>query len=250
MAARVPPELLDPVVAYFNPRRVILFGSQARGEAGEDSDIDLLVVLDDDAPAEKVTLRAGAEARRGYRGSADVIPVREERFRRMCGIPGTLPRAAVLDGITVYEKAPAIMAEPDPADVRNSVLGWLRIARSDMHVARLCLGTDEPQRGIAAYHCQQAAEKVLKGYLVLAGIDFGKTHDLDGLGASVCAVFAEEEPLVRPARAWTNYAVAYRYPDEPALPPEPSAGELITALEQIARLADALQARVQAAAEG
>ena len=48
----VPPELLDPVVAYFQPRRVIVFGSVARGEAGPDSDIDLLVVLDDDAPAE------------------------------------------------------------------------------------------------------------------------------------------------------------------------------------------------------
>jgi len=31
--AQVPAELLDRVVAYFHPRRVILFGSQARGEA-------------------------------------------------------------------------------------------------------------------------------------------------------------------------------------------------------------------------
>jgi hypothetical protein len=60
----VPPELLDPVVAYFQPRRVILFGSAARGEAGPDSDIDLLVVLDDDAPKEKLSYRAGMEARR------------------------------------------------------------------------------------------------------------------------------------------------------------------------------------------
>ncbi len=63
----VPPELLDPVVAYFNPRRVILFGSRARGDARLDSDIDLLVVVDDDTPPEKVTLRAGFEARQSYR---------------------------------------------------------------------------------------------------------------------------------------------------------------------------------------
>ena len=37
----VPLELLDPVVAYFHPRRVILFGSMARCDAGPDSDIDL-----------------------------------------------------------------------------------------------------------------------------------------------------------------------------------------------------------------
>lgn len=62
-ASRVPPELLDPVVAYFRPRRVILFGSAARGDAGFDSDIDLLVVVVDDAPPERLTLKAGYESR-------------------------------------------------------------------------------------------------------------------------------------------------------------------------------------------
>jgi hypothetical protein len=38
------------VVEYFKPQRVILFGSRARGEATRDSDIDLLVVVDDDSP--------------------------------------------------------------------------------------------------------------------------------------------------------------------------------------------------------
>lgn len=37
----VPPELLNRVVGYFHPRRVVLFGSRARGESGPDSDIDL-----------------------------------------------------------------------------------------------------------------------------------------------------------------------------------------------------------------
>jgi len=90
MSARlIPAELLDPVVAYFRPRRVILFGSLARGEAGPDSDIDLLVVVDDDTPTEKVTVRAGREARRPYRQPADVIPVRESTYRRFSRIVGT-----------------------------------------------------------------------------------------------------------------------------------------------------------------
>ena len=101
----VPADLLDRVVAYFQPRRVILFGSVARGEAGPDSDIDLLVVVDDDTLAEKVTIRAGRESRRGYPKPADVFPVRESTFQRKCGIAGTLPRAAVLDGVVVYERA-------------------------------------------------------------------------------------------------------------------------------------------------
>ena len=37
------------IVERFNPEQVILFGSHARGEVGEHSDVDLLVVLRNDA---------------------------------------------------------------------------------------------------------------------------------------------------------------------------------------------------------
>jgi hypothetical protein len=105
VAPSVPPELLAPIVAYFNPRRVILFGSHARGDARPDSDIDLLVVVDDDTPADKVTLRAGLASRKGYHNPADVIPVREATFQRKARIPGTLSRAAAREGVVVYERA-------------------------------------------------------------------------------------------------------------------------------------------------
>ena len=100
----VPSELLDSVVAYFQQRRVILFGSAARGDAGPDSDIDLLVVLDDDAPPEKLTLAAGYESRRSYRLAADVVPCREDTFRRKSRIVGTLAYAASHEGFVVYER--------------------------------------------------------------------------------------------------------------------------------------------------
>ena len=103
-AQLIPAELLDPVVAYFRPRRIILFGSFARGDAGPDSDIDLLVIVDDDTPPEKVTVRAGREARRPYRQPADVIPVRESIYRRFSRIVGTLPYAASTEGVVVYER--------------------------------------------------------------------------------------------------------------------------------------------------
>lgn len=103
--ATVPPELLDSVVAYFRPRRVIVFGSAARGDAGPDSDIDLLVVLDDDAPPDMQTLAAGFESRRPYRRAADVVPVTESTFNANSRIPGTLSRAASTEGVVVYERS-------------------------------------------------------------------------------------------------------------------------------------------------
>lgn len=107
-ALQVPPPppsaLIDAVVAYFNPRRIILFGSHARGEAGPDSDFDLLVVVDEDTPDEKLRLEAGYEARRGYRQPVDVVPCRESTFRRRARLPGTLCHTAATEGVVVYER--------------------------------------------------------------------------------------------------------------------------------------------------
>ena len=92
----VPPALLDPVIAYFNPRRVIVFGSVARGEAGPDSDIDLLVIVDDDTPAEKVTLKAGYEfpkiiSRSGGRDPGERKDLSAERADRWNVVAGRGP---------------------------------------------------------------------------------------------------------------------------------------------------------------
>ena len=42
-------ELVRRVVEFYQPERIYLFGSAARGEDGPDSDVDLCVVLPDDA---------------------------------------------------------------------------------------------------------------------------------------------------------------------------------------------------------
>src|SRR5580700_7573513 len=70
----VPSELLDGVVAHFRPQRVILFGSAARGEAGRESDIDLLVVVDDDTPPEAFSAKSIYQARSHYHGAVDILP--------------------------------------------------------------------------------------------------------------------------------------------------------------------------------
>jgi hypothetical protein len=46
-------ELAGRLVEAYVPERVYLFGSKARGDAGPDSDYDLMVIVPDDAPAER-----------------------------------------------------------------------------------------------------------------------------------------------------------------------------------------------------
>jgi len=100
----VPEPLLRSIVAYFQPRRIILFGSRARGTFDPDSDIDLLVLVDDDAPADKLTLRAGFDAASDYPGATDIVPCRLATFAARSNTVGTLCNTAVREGIVVYER--------------------------------------------------------------------------------------------------------------------------------------------------
>jgi uncharacterized protein len=214
----VPRALLDPVVEYFRPQRVILFGSRARGEATRDSDIDLLVVVDDDTPLEKLTTRAGYEAHRSNR-AADVFPIRAEAFERERVIANTLAAEADADGVVVYgsPKRPCIKA-PDPRARWEAVDDWLAVALEDRRGAAACIAMEPPLRGIAAYHCEQAVEKLLKGFLTLAGKRGRKTHSLAELGAAGARSFPEIREFVAAAEGWSGWAVEFRYPSRRRVP--------------------------------
>ena len=103
-AVPVPQELLRSVVAYFDPVRVILFGSHARGEAGPDSDYDLLVVLDDDAPKEKQHWSAAWEARKDFHGAVDVVPCRESAFRQRSRLRSSPLAEIAREAVVLYER--------------------------------------------------------------------------------------------------------------------------------------------------
>ena len=133
------------------------------------------------------------------------------------------------------------MTEPDPPERWHRVEGWIRHAGDDARIALGCLALDPPACGGAAYHCQQGAEKLLQGLLVLAGVDFRKTHDLDTLGHAVLPHFPTLRPLLMTMGDWTAWGVAYRYPGEGEPEPEPSAEELSGALDTIGQRDAALR---------
>lgn len=100
----VPPELLRSVVAYFNPRRVIVFGSRARGDAHPDSDIDLLVIVDDETPPEKLSWQALWEAREDYPGAVDIMACRSSTLSRRARTIGSFADTMLREGKVVYER--------------------------------------------------------------------------------------------------------------------------------------------------
>ncbi|WP_448189057.1 HEPN domain-containing protein [Azospirillum sp. sgz301742] len=110
---------------------------------------------------------------------------------------------------------------------------WLKVVDDDLKAIRACLAAEPPVLLPAVYHCQQAAEKLVKTVLVSQGIDFPKTHDIDRLAQSVPETVSIRAMLVPMAR-FTPYAAVYRYPGESHdLSDEPTASEVASWLAEI-----------------
>ena len=95
---------------------------------------------------------------------------------------------------------------------RKLVSNWLRKASHDLAAARL-LGTSHlPILDVAAYHCQQAAAKALKAYLVFYDQRVAKIHDVGLLLDQVTAIEPIFETRRDAADRLTPLATLYRYP--------------------------------------
>jgi predicted nucleotidyltransferase len=94
--------MVSRIVEGFDPQRIILLGSQARGDAGPDSDIDLLVVMETDSRR-----RAAVRIRMALDDIVipkDIVVVTPIEFERRKDIVGTLEYPAVREGRVLYER--------------------------------------------------------------------------------------------------------------------------------------------------
>ena len=94
--------ITDRLVDKFNPQRIILFGSQARGTADDRSDVDILVICPIEGNRHKLVL-AMDRVLWGLKLARDVIVLTPEEFERDRQIPGTIARPAWLEGKVLYE---------------------------------------------------------------------------------------------------------------------------------------------------
>lgn len=95
--------MVDRIVERFKPIRIFLFGSQARGDATESSDIDLLVVMDN-VPDKRQT---AIEIRRLLKDmpiSKDIVVSTPDEVERLRYVVGTIAYAVFREGKVVYEQ--------------------------------------------------------------------------------------------------------------------------------------------------
>ena len=102
------------------------------------------------------------------------------------------------------------MADPKLDEVRS----WLTKAGQDLEAAAWLLESPQALYGAVGFHCQQAAEKALKGYLTWKEEPFEKTHSLVVLVVMSLKFNVSFDSLRTAATTLTPYAITTRYPGE------------------------------------
>ena|SRR5579872_2149342 len=95
-------EVVRRLTETYRPERIYLFGSVARGDAGPDSDYDIMVVVPDDAPPELRRSRAAYLALWGTGVAADVLVWTSSRFDSRLHLAASLPATVIREGRLLY----------------------------------------------------------------------------------------------------------------------------------------------------
>ncbi|MFC1833891.1 nucleotidyltransferase domain-containing protein [Thermodesulfobacteriota bacterium] len=96
--------ITDRIVRTFNPVRIVLFGSAARSEDDEQSDLDLFIGMETDLkPPERSVQVSSIFGLR--RWSLDLIVYTPEEVRQHRGIPGTMLSRIEAEGVALYERS-------------------------------------------------------------------------------------------------------------------------------------------------
>ncbi len=216
------PEIVDRL-REFEPVKIILFGSRARGDAGEHSDFDLLVVMPQVDGRRELQL----EMRRrlsDFPIAKDVWVTDPEEIARTGDKIGSFLHPVLREGRVIYG-----------VDERDEHV-WLRYAEEDLEAAdRITSGRGWAPR-IVCFLAQQAAEKALKAVLVANQIPLQFTHnltllrDLAPAGSRVHDVDVDLERLSR-------WAIVSRYPGAEPDATDDEAREALTAAHALVEAA-------------
>jgi len=90
--------IIKRLVEAYQPDRIYLFGSKARGDYDPDSDFDLMVVVPDDAPPTRKRSRLAYNVLRGTGTAADVLVWTRSAFESRLHLVASLPATVMREG--------------------------------------------------------------------------------------------------------------------------------------------------------
>ncbi len=223
------------IVEAVDPERIILFGSRAKGTAGEASDIDLCVIADmEGSPRERRRRLRELLGRSPF--PMDVLTYTPEEFRRQKQLLNSVTYFINKHGEALYRRegtSDGSMEEQPGSGQEDWVQKWFEKADRDLRTARMTLEADDSMPDVACYHAQQCAEKCLKGFLTARRQEVEKTHSLTDLLDRCIVIDADFEQLRDACKGLNDYSVEVRYPGDLA---EPDEEEARTAVEDAERI--------------
>ena len=208
----------EAVYDAVHPVAVILFGSRARGDYRDDSDVDLLVITED--AGEEVDWRPGyvdackaahtkAEAVYGFLMGVDVVSMPESKFADCRRAKNHVAGQAVRDGVVVSQQ-PLPGGGQQPTNWPDIRTRFIAATRNIVSTTNL-IETNSPQEDIG-FHAQQAIENALKAWISALNDEYENIHDLARLARIIRKHPGETGTPASDALFWlTRYAVEYRY---------------------------------------
>ncbi len=219
--------MTERIVRDFAPLQIILFGSQARGDADPHSDIDLLVVFSELTDKRKTAIDIG-HALADLPVARDILVSTPEELERSNTRIGSVLRYAQQEGKILWGSFNPATRESDqscsvPSKEINSAMQtadrladtarWLRYAEEDLITAETLLKQPHVPPRQSCWHAQQAAEEALKAVLIFLQIDFKRTHNLSVLRDLVPESWQLKTTLPN-LEHLNRWAVEARYPED------------------------------------
>ena len=218
----------NDIVREFAPLQVILFGSYAYGAPTEDSDVDLLVVMD--IPKSEFLNKAiEIRQRISYRFGLDLLVRSPEEIAYRVSyndwfLREITERGEVLHGTNAYYNIKNLQDTHYGANVLKKkrdcmnplTLEWIEKAENDYAAVQQLLQASDPLHDIICFHVQQCIEKYLKAWLQEANIPVQRTHNLEELLALIVTIQPACSDWQPDFKIITAYAVDPRYPGDSA----------------------------------
>ena len=215
----------DDIVREFTPLQVILFGSYAYGTPTEDSDVDLLVVMD--IPKSEFRNKAVEIRRRiSSRFSLDLLVRSPEEIAYRVSYNDWFLREITEKGDFLYGSGASYntgnqqdtlsAAKKDKNCMNPLTLEWIQKAEEDYNSAKWLQQAPDPVYNPICFHVQQCIEKYLKAWLQEANVPVPKTHNLEELLALIVPTLPAWSQWQPDFEIITEYAVEARYPGDSA----------------------------------
>ena len=94
---------IEKIIEVSHPRKVIIFGSYITGNIHRDSDLDILVVTDDDVSNPRYESVRIRKALKGILMSMDILVIPEKQLSFLAQVPDLIYREILTYGKVVYE---------------------------------------------------------------------------------------------------------------------------------------------------